>query len=187
MRPAKFASARDLFAAFPTAAKDIGAAPNGDAPLAFAAAQAAAGRVTAAIAFCAYLLERRKASWWACQAMRGLPSAPTPHELHALEATEKWVRQPDETSRRAAYEIACAGDKKSPAIFVAYAAGFAGPSLKLATAKAPEGLLIRVAPQLTAQCVRAAFLLAGAQLPLAQKSDYLCRWLDQGMRLAREG
>jgi hypothetical protein len=187
MSPARFTTARDLFAAFPTAAKDIGAEPTGEAPLAFAAAQAAAGKEMAAIAFCAYLLERRKASWWACQAMRGLPSAPTPHELRALEAAEKWVRQPDEAFRTAAYDVACAGDKRSPATFVAYAAGFAGPSLKLASAKAPEALLIRVAPELTAQSVRAAFLLAGARLPLAQKSDYLRRWLDQGMRLAGEG
>ncbi|QGM47266.1 DUF6931 family protein [Methylocystis heyeri] len=187
MSPARFVSAQDLFAAFPTAAKDIGAAPNGEAPLAFAAALAAAGREMAAIAFCAYLLERRKASWWACQAMRCLPSAPTPHELRALDAAEKWVRQPDEASRRAAYDIACAGDKRSPATFVAYAAGFAGPSLKLSTAKAAEVLLIRVTPQLTAQCVRAAFLLAGARLPLSQKCDYLRSWLDQGMQLARRG
>jgi hypothetical protein len=187
MSHAKFVTARDLFAAFPTAAKDIDAAPNGEAPLAFVAAQAAAGRLTAAMSFCAYLLERRKASWWVCQAMRGLPSAPTPQELRALEAAENWVRQPDEASRSAAYKVACTSDKTSPATFAAYAAGFAGPSLRLATAKAPDGLLIRIAPQLTAQSVRAAFLLAGARLPLARKNEYLRSWLDQGLRLAREG
>jgi hypothetical protein len=183
MQRLRFVTANDLFAAFPTAAKDVGAPATNEASLDYMNRLAAEGQVKAAISFCAYLLDRHQATCWTCQRVRGLPGTPTPGDLRTLVAAEAWVERPNEQLRLAAHGAALAGDHTAPATFAAYAAAFSGPSVRPANLGPNEGLVIQIPPHLTAQSARAAFLLAGPRLPAKKKDDYLRQWLEEGIRL----
>jgi hypothetical protein len=180
----RFATANDLFAAFPPAAKDIGTPPTSELPHDYMKTLAAAGKVMAAISFCAYFLDRQQATFWTCQCVRGLPGPLAAEEVRALSAAEAWVRHPSEPLRVAAHQVALRADHKSPATFAAYAAAFAGPGLPPPLPGAESTPMIRVPPHATSQSVRAAFLLAGARLPPEKKEDYLRKWLAEGTRLS---
>jgi hypothetical protein len=180
----RFATANDLFAAFPTAAKDIGTPATNQAPHDYMKALAAAGKVMAAISFCAYFLDRQQATFWACQCVRGLPGPLAPEEMRALSAAEAWVQHPREPLRVAAHQVALRADHKSPATFAAYAAAFSGPGLMPPLPGAEAAPMIKVPSHATSQSVRAAFLLAGARLPPKKKEDYLRKWLAEGTRLS---
>ncbi|MGH6811880.1 MAG: DUF6931 family protein [Methylocella sp.] len=183
MQRLRFATAKDLFAAFPTAAKDVGAPATSEAPLDYMNNLAKTGQAMAALSFCAYLLDRRQATCWACRCVRGLPGTPASGEIRTLAAAEAWVEQPNEPRRLAAHKAALAGDHTSPATFAAYAAAYSGPSLRPAILGPDDGLVVRIPPYLTAQSTRAAFLLAGPRLPAKKKDDYRRIWLDEGIRL----
>jgi hypothetical protein len=183
MQRLRFTTANDLFAAFPTAAKDVGAPATSETPLDYMNRLVAEGQVKAAISFCAYLLDRHQATRWTCQCVRGLPGTPTPGELRTLVAAEAWVERPNEQLRLAAHDAALAGDHTAPATFAAYAAAYSGPSLKPSNLGPDSGLVIQIPPYLTAQSARAAFLLAGPRLPAKKKGGYFREWLDEGIGL----
>jgi hypothetical protein len=183
MQRLRFVTANDLFAAFPAAAKDVGAPATSEAPLAYMKRLATDGQVMAAVSFCAYLLERRQATYWTCQGVRALPRKPTLAELRTLASAEAWVERPNEQLRLAAYEAALLSDHTAPATFAAYAAAFSGPSLRPSNLGPDSDLVIQIPPYLTAQSARAAFLLAGPRLPAKEKGGYFREWLDEGIRL----
>lgn len=94
----RFATARQVFEAFPTAAADIEVQPGDDAALDFARKLLAPGRRFEAVVYIAYLLPRREAVWWGCQCVRAISGNKTDDALLSAEA---WVREPEETTRRA--------------------------------------------------------------------------------------
>ena len=98
----RFTTARQVFEAFPTAASDIEVEPADEAPLDFARKLLAPGRRFESIVYLAYLLPRREAVWWGCQCVRAISGNKADDALLAAEA---WVRDPDETTRRAALDI----------------------------------------------------------------------------------
>ncbi len=153
----RFATARQVFEAFPTAAADIEVQPGDEAALDFARKLLAPGRRFEAVVYIAYLLPRREAVWWGCQCVRAISGNKADDALLSAEA---WVREPEETTRRAALNIGWTRDARIATTWLALAAGQSGGSI------APEGAHPVAPPaQATALDVKAAVILAIAQSP----------------------
>jgi len=175
----RFATAREVFDAFPVARDDIAAEPTDEPPLTFLNKLASTRTPEDAIGFCAYLLTRREAVWWAHQCVQMLVPSRTTAEAAALRAAESWVRDPDENRRSAALVIGMEGDRQSPATWVALAAGWAGGSLietDHGAASSP--------PHLTAKAARVAVLTALAAVGARERESRLRACIENGERLA---
>jgi hypothetical protein len=179
MEKLRFATARDLFQAYPTAAADVGAPATAEPPLDYVKALTDSGNLLGALSFCAYLLSRRETVWWACQCVRALPENLGPAELRVLEAAEVWVRDPEEAQRLAAHRSALIGDARSPASWAAFAAAFAGQIFGTG-----EFGPVAIPAHLTARAVRTVFLLASGRLSPRVKDEYLRACLDRAIGLA---
>jgi hypothetical protein len=175
----RFATARDLFEAFPTALDDIEVKPSDQPALDFLNALLASQTPENAVAFCAYLLPRREAVWWACQCVRALIPSREPAEENALRAAEAWVGEPEEELRRQALEIGMQGDRAAPTTWVALAAAWSGGSLT-----PPDQPPAPAPAHLTPKAVRAAVLTALARISVKQRRDRLAACLHEGMKLA---
>jgi hypothetical protein len=150
MSKQRFTSARQVFEAFETAPEDIEANPSEIDPAEYIQQLLKGPTPEATISFCAYLLPRREAVWWACQAIR---EAGNPDDTELLALAEEWVRVPEETTRRAALSAANAARIKGPCAWAAYAAGWSGGSM---TDNIEQP--VRPPPYLTAKAVRACVL-----------------------------
>ncbi|HEX4767930.1 MAG TPA: hypothetical protein VH414_16825 [Lichenihabitans sp.] len=174
----RFTTAHEVLDTFPQARADIGREVPDAEPLACLDALAAADAGGAAVAFCAYLLPRREAVWWACRALRLLLPMPTRNDDAALKAAEAWAVAPDDARRRAALDLALASDLASPWPWPALSAGWAGGSMS------PGEHAVAVPPHLTAKAVRAALLLGLAQVPPKSRGEKARQCLAIGRRLA---
>jgi hypothetical protein len=175
----RFAVASAVFEAFPTAHKDIAAKPTSQPPLDFLRSLASGSTPDDALAFCAYLLPRREAVWWGCQCVRDLLGQTTADDEAALQAAEAWVYEPDEERRRAALAIGGSADRGAASTWVARAAAWSGGSLIVSEhggAPAP--------PQLTAQAVRIAILVALAGKP--NRVAEIARCVERGVQIAEQ-
>jgi hypothetical protein len=132
-----------------------------------------------AVAFCAYLLPRREAVWWACQCVRSLMAARSPAEEEALAAAESWVREPEEGRRRTALDLGSNGDRSAPTTWAALAAAWSGGSMT-----PPDQPPAPCPPHLTAKAVRAAVLTSLARVPVRERAERLNACLEEGIRLA---
>ncbi|GGY16211.1 hypothetical protein GCM10008098_04300 [Rhodanobacter panaciterrae] len=94
-----------------------------------------AGQIQDALKLLARLLPKRYAVAWLCQCARDQPL--NPEDKAGASLAEKWVREPNESNRRAAYEFATAGGYKSAGAWVAAAAGWSGGSLAPASQETP--------------------------------------------------
>lgn len=113
------------------------------------------GHMQDALKLLARLLPKRYAVAWLCQCARGETLGP--EDRAGASLAEKWVRDPSETNRRAAFEFANAGGYKSCGTWLAAAAGWSGGSLAPASQQTP----VPPAEFLTARAaVAAANLLA---------------------------
>jgi hypothetical protein len=179
MRQVRFATVRDLFDSFPSAAADVGAAEEDLNSLEFVRRLIAAQRWEPAISFCAYLLPRRAAVAWASRSVRRMISSPRPDESRLLEFAEVWVDDPDEPRRRKALSAGTVGDTKSPATWVALAAGWSGGSI------VPEEMGFAPAdPEQTAKAVRVALFIALSRIEAAEKQRLMTACLQDGIQLA---
>jgi len=115
-----------------------------------------AGHVQDALKLLARLLPKRYAVAWLCQCARDQKL--DPEDRAGASLAEKWVREPNESNRRAAFEFANAGGYKSAGAWVAAAAGWSGGSLAPATQEAP----VPPADHLTACAVVAAINMLAA-------------------------
>jgi hypothetical protein len=152
----RFTSAKQVFDAFETAQEDIEANPTETEPMAFIRQLLDGPTPEATISFCAYLLPRREAVWWACKSIR---DGGTPDNAELLALAEEWVKVPEESNRRAALSAANAAKIKGPCAWAAFGAGWSGGSM---TDNVEQP--VRPPAYLTAKAVRAAVLtvLAGA-------------------------
>ena len=177
----RFATARDLFDAFPTARNDVDAEPNDMPPLQYVQSLIAENSLEKAGTFCAYLLPRREAVWWACRCLKMLaPNAP-PEEKALLKSAEDWVSVPEEDRRLAALELGMRSNHRWPSTWVALAAGWSGGNILLgvqATAPAP--------PEQTPRAVRAALLSAVSRLQPAERAKALRTCIEDGIRIASD-
>jgi hypothetical protein len=173
----RFSAARDVFEAFPTARIDIKAQPSDQSPVAYLRGLASGPTPDDAIAFCAYLLPRREAVWWAGQCVRALIGEPTENDETALTAAEEWVREPEEHQRRHVLEIGLAADQGAASTWVALAAGWSGGPMIVGDHGGPPA-----PPQLTAQSAATAIKLA-----LGRRQDRgaeIARCVERGVRIA---
>lgn len=115
-----------------------------------------AGRQQEALKLLARLLPKRYVVAWLCQCARGQMLGDEDRAGAAL--AEKWVRDPSEANRRAAYEFASAGGYASCGAWLAAAAGWSGGSLAPAGQESP----VVPAPDLTARAAVAAVNLLAA-------------------------
>jgi len=123
----RFADASAVFETFPRleqySTKPLGAA----APLDHARDLAASPRPATALAFLAHLLPRREAVWWGCQCVSTVLGEAARDE--GLRLANLWVRDPDETVRRAALDYAQAKGLRTPTSWLARAVGHSGGSI----------------------------------------------------------
>ena len=172
----RFSTAREVFETFPSAGKVIATKPAAEHPLAFLRRLAQGPAPAEAIAFCAYVLPRREAVWWAAQSLRAMqPVGSAPDE--GLVAAEAWVRDPRDETRRAALALADAGDPARPGTWVAFAAGYSGGSMV-------EGHAVPCPPDLTAKMARIAVLTALGRLTGREHQAALRNCVEACIRLA---
>lgn len=182
MSQVRFATVRDLFDSFPSAAGDVGAAEEGLNALEFLRQLIAAQLWEPAISFCAYLLPRRAAVAWAGRSVRRMMPAPRADEDRMLGFAEGWVEDPAEPRRRKALSAGTVGDAKSPATWVALAAGWSGGSI------VPENMGFAPAdPEQTAKAVRVALFIALSRLETKDKPRVMTACLHDGIQLASGG
>ena len=126
------------------------------APLAAVQSLIEAGETPEALKLLARLLPKRYAVAWLCQCARD--QVLDPEDKAGASLAEKWVREPNESNRRAAFEFANAGGYKSAGAWVAAAAGWSGGSLAPASQETP----VPPADHLTACAVVAAINMLAA-------------------------
>jgi hypothetical protein len=134
-----------------------------------------------AVRFLAHALPKREAVWWAwfC-ARRSAGAEPAPNVKAALDATEKWIAQPNETNRRAAKESADAATLATAAGCAGLAAFFSGGSLA-----PPNVPAVPPAPDLTSKAVAGAVTIAAAAPEPEKAPERFRAFLDQGLDVAK--
>jgi len=139
------------------------------------------GQFADAVRFLAHALPKREAVWWAWVCARrtaGLEAAP---EIKAsLDATEKWIAQPNDENRRAAMKAAEAADAGSAAGCAGTAAFFSGGSLA-----PPEAPAVAPGPYLTAKAVTSAVILAAVSKEPEKAPEKFRAFLDQGLDVVK--
>lgn len=174
----RFTTARQVFEAFPPAREDIEAEPSDADPITFVKALVDGKTPEDAIGFCAYLLPRREAVWWASQCIRASSGELGKGNAQLLAVADAWVKDPEEQNRRAALEAGMAAGKSDPAAWAALAAGWSGGSM-VSEPNQP----VPPPDYLTAQAVRAAILTALAAVAPNDRSDSLRKYVHTVLKL----
>ena len=183
MSRVRFATTRALFETFPKSITNIAATPTDEPPLIFLRKLAAAAKFDDALTFCAYLLPRREAVWWACGCARSLSGEIPQSRAACLLAAEAWVYQPDDEHRQAALEVGTQSDSNDPLTWLALGAGWSGGLLS----SHPQ-MPAPVPPYMTARAARIAVQLSAHfatkknELPARLKA---C--IAEGIKLAETG
>lgn len=182
MSKVRFATARSLFESFPELSTQISVAPTSDNPVAFLRNLSSQDKFGDAVTFCAHLLPRREAVWWACKSSTAFLGDIVESAAGCLKAAEAWVGVPNDANRRAALEAGEQADKDDPLTWLALAAGWSGGML-FSEPKAP----VAVPPYLTARAVRIAIMLSE---PYVSPGDAAARrraCIADGIELAEHG
>jgi hypothetical protein len=183
MSRVRFATAQALFDTFPETYKKISAKPTDQFPIDFLKGLVSQGKFEDALTFCAYLLPRREAVWWACGCIREFLGDIPQSQAAGLLAAEAWVYSPDEENRAAAAEIGAKSDSNDPMTWLALGAGWSGGMIiSHPQVPVPAPLFM------TARAVSIAILLA---VRFFRKKDELPTRLQaciaEGIRLAENG
>jgi hypothetical protein len=182
MSRVRFATANDLFETFPELFKTIKVPPNDKFPLDFLKDLSVQGKLDDAVTFCAYLLPRREAVWWACVSVRALSGSALDKRAAGLLVAEAWVQQPENDRRLAALDTANAGDPNDPTTYLAFAAGRSG-GLLFPHPETPVSMPAGMTPQ----AARTAILLAAHYADPAKKPALLQTCIEDGANLATDG
>lgn len=176
----RFATARNVFEAFPDLRRVVTPPSDEEPPLAYARRLLGSPRPLSAIAFLAHLLPRREAVWWARQCVGAIlgPGA----EDAALRAAEAWVRAPEEENRRAALAAGGAADQTLPTTWLALAAAWSGGSMC-----APDVKPLAAPPAACAQAANAAIILAVTQTDPGAIRAWIEACVEAGVRFADGG
>jgi hypothetical protein len=182
MSRVRFATAQALFEAFPEVSQKIERAPSDRTPIDFLNSLLSDGRVGEAVTFCAYLLPRREAVWWACGCVRRLLSDVPKNRAAGLLAAEAWVYQPDDEHRQAALDIGVNGDSKDAVTWLALAAGWSGGFLKSSRNRQDP-----MPPYMTARAARIAVLFSASKVGGVERLERLKACIAEGVALAENG
>jgi hypothetical protein len=175
----RFATARALFETFPVAVTKLAVAPTDESALVFLKNLSADEKLDDAVTFCAYLLPRREAVWWACGSARSFLGDIAPSRTTGLSAAETWVREPSEKHRLIALDVGNNGDANDALNWLALAAGWAGGMLS-ANPKAP----VPVPQYMTPRAVRIATLLSANGIDPAERTSRMRARVAEGIKLA---
>ncbi len=133
------------------------------------------GLLKEAARFLGQALPRFEAVAWAAEAVRAI--CPSDARTEALASTARWLGDPSESNRRAAFEAAGRADDSSPARLTALAVFFSGGSM------APQGQPPLPPPRdITGRLAAGAVLLAA--LSRTDKSEALGAALSIGEAVA---
>jgi hypothetical protein len=182
MSRVRFATAKDLFEAFPELFKAIQTPPTEESPINFLNGLAAKGLLDDAIAACAFLLPRREAVWWSCASVRRLSGNIDENKAAGLRAAEAWVHEPENDRRLAALDIATKGDPNDPSTYLAFAAGWSG-GLLYAHPENP----VPMPTYMTPRAARTAITLATHYADASQRPGLLRTCIENGAELAVNG
>ena len=140
------------------------------------------GRLHDAAFFLGQALPRYETVVWAARVVHGLGPAPAPGgpDEEALNATLRWVEDPSEARRRAAFTAASGSGDGTPARMAALAAFFSGGSMS------PEGQP-PVPPPREAAGKFAAGAVVLAAIRSGDQAAALAKALDVGAAIASEG
>ncbi|MDB5558641.1 MAG: hypothetical protein JWQ36_1575 [Enterovirga sp.] len=174
----RFAAAREVFEAFPALSGEVRAQPSGEPPMAYLRALAAGETPEDALTFCAYALRPREAVWWGCQCVRSIAQIAPGQEDPCLLAAEEWVRQPEDERRVMALRLGGESDRRGATPWLALGAGWAGGTVSL-----DEGGYLASRPDMTANAVRTAVLIALARVSAKERGRRLGMCVDGGVRL----
>ena len=173
----RFNDAGDVFAAFPELARYAPAPAGPVEALAYAGSLLDMRPPSAVLAYLSHLLPRREAVWWGCQSVAAVLGAAAQDE--GLRLASAWVRNPDESARRAALDYAQAADLKVATAWLARAAGYSGGSLL-----APDQASTLPPVDACAQSVNAAVIVATS----GQAPQMILPWIracaEAGVRFA---
>src|SRR5260370_31400842 len=159
MSRVRFATARALYATLSEVSEQIKVAPTDEFAIEFLKDLVSKCKLDEAVAFCAYLLPRREAVWWACSCARASLGEITQDRSACLLAAEAWVYDPNDARRKAALEIGTASDSNDPLTWLALAAGWSGGVLNTF-----PRLPVPVPTYMTAPAARIPVLLSVAKL-----------------------
>jgi hypothetical protein len=180
----RFETAQALFETFPQARTLISVEPTEDHSLDFLRRLAANGKLEDAVAFCAYVLPRREAVWWACKSVRAFLNEPinAKFDTKPLLLAEEWVAQPEEKRRLVAQDAGSRGNPDSPTTWVANAAAWSGGAYSVANM-----IPIAPPPQLTAHAATVAILLCSRRVGMPASGTLLRACIADGVKLAETG
>jgi len=178
----RFATARALFDAFPELWEKVDAKPTDQPPIEFLKALASANKLPAAVTFCAFVLPRREAVWWACRSVKALSSENAAGRNPAFRAAEAWVYEPDDAHRQAALNVGTGGDNRNPTTWLALAAGWSGGFQMLGPNKQ-----VPVPQNMTARAARIAVLTSAQKLAGPARQSRLQECIADGIKLAEAG
>lgn len=182
MSQTRFVTTLALFETFPRSVTRIAAEPTDEAPATFLKKLSAQRKFEDAITFCAYLLPRREAVWWACGCVRGLLGDIAASRTRPIIAAEAWVYNPDDEHRRTALEIGKQGDNDDPLTWLALGAGWSGGALL-----AHPQHLVPVPAYMTPRAARIAILLSARIFEPEQYTARMQACIVDGIKLAETG
>lgn len=177
----RFATAQALFEAFPDLLQTIKIEPTEQPPIDFVRSLVTADKLPEAVAFCAHLLPRREAVWWACVSARTLSEDIVRTRPPGLLAAEAWVFQPDTENRQRALDIAERSDENDPTTWLARAAAWSGGT------QAIGGQITPVPAYMTARASRIAILLSASRIRSHERGPRLRTCLAEAIKLAQQG
>jgi hypothetical protein len=182
MSRVRFATASALVETFPKSVTKIAAAPTEEQPIVFLEKLSQQHQFEDAVTFCAYLLPRREAVWWACGCARALLGDIAASRAGPVIAAEEWVNIPDDEHRRAALERGTQSDKNDPLSWLALGAGWSGGALL----EHPQ-LSVPMPPYMTPIAARIAVLLSARTVKPDQYIARMRACIIDGIGLAETG
>jgi hypothetical protein len=178
----RFPTARALLESFSPSIIKLAVAPTDESPLVFLRNLSAQEKLDDAVTFCAYLLPRREAVWWACGSARTLLGDIPQSGGAGLRAAEAWVHDPDDQHREAALKVGTQGDANNSLTWLALAAGWSGGML---TSHAQ--MQVAVPQYMTARAARIAILLSARFVKPLERTLLMRASIANGIELAESG
>jgi hypothetical protein len=153
---------------------------EGQTPQSLVAALVEEERYAEAVRLLAHALPKREAIWWAwTSARRVLAGDPPPKVRLALEATERWIRQPSEEARRPMLQIAEAAELGTPAGCAALAVFLSGGSIAPPTAP-----VVEPAEFAAAKAIGGGVVLAAVATEPERAPEKFREFIAQGVHIA---
>jgi hypothetical protein len=182
MSRVRFATARALYETFPKSVTRIAADPTDEPPIVFLKKLSEQAKLVDAVNFCAYLLPRREAVWWACGCVRSLLGEIPQSQAAGLLAAEAWVYEPDNEHRQAALDVGDQGDSNDPVNWLALAAGWSGGML-VSHPQAQTAMPTYMTPR----AARIAIVLGTVKVKPAERTARIQACIAEGIKLAETG